>query len=130
MRSICKTYSRFRIIRITFFVPDVSSRAPKGERSCNQQSLSWETPHLLCGSKVHYRVHKRPPLVRVRMNPFHTATSCSFKIHFNTVLPIGLVTSSPAVLITPVPATYISISMTSPTRMAQTKFLTLFTFNK
>ena len=39
---------------------------------------------------VHYRDHIRPPLDPVQMNLVLIATSCSLKIHFNTILPIGL----------------------------------------
>lgn len=82
--------------------------APNGKRSCKQQSFSYESPHLLCSPKVHCRVHKHLPMDRDPTNPAHIAKSCSLKIHFNTILPISLFPASPIVLITPVPATYIS----------------------
>jgi hypothetical protein len=55
----------------------------------NSHSVSWEIKRSSWNSKVHYRVHKTPPVgpVLLQMNPVHTLTSYYYKIHFNITLP-------------------------------------------
>jgi len=58
-------------------------------REAHSHSASQEIPHLLRNPKVHYRVHKSPPLVQIlnQMHPAPTFPSYFSKIRSNIIFP-------------------------------------------
>jgi hypothetical protein len=61
----------------------------------NSHSASQEILRLLCYTKVHYSVHKRPPLIPIlsQMRPVRTFPSYFPRVHSNIILPSTSVSS-------------------------------------
>jgi hypothetical protein len=64
-------------------------------RKANTHLISQKIPRLLRNQKVHYRVHKSPPLIPTlnQMHPAPTSSPYIHKIHSNIILPSTPVSS-------------------------------------
>ena len=100
-----------------------------------EQSPSWEVDrisasleiHILWNTKVHYRIHKRPPTVPIRsqLEPVHTPTPTSWRSilivssHLSLELPSGLFPSD-------FPTKNLYIYLSSPPHMLQAPPISFF----
>jgi hypothetical protein len=78
--SLYFTHS-FQILLLTYSMVQSTSWA------ANWFAASQEIPHISRNPKVHYRTHKRPPLVSIlgQPNPVHIPTSHLLQIHPNII---------------------------------------------
>jgi hypothetical protein len=71
----------------TYLITYSLERSPSWE--ANRFVASQEIPRILWNPKIHYSIHKRPPTFSIlsQLNPVHTPTSYSLKIHRNIIHP-------------------------------------------
>jgi hypothetical protein len=83
LRRHCSTYHTLT----HWLTHSLMEKSPSWEAA--NCAASQELPSALWNPKVHYRVHKSPPLVPIlsQFDPFPTIPSYLSKIHFNIVHP-------------------------------------------
>ena len=81
--QVCCCYNS-PCVTFTYLLIHSMEQSPSWE--ANRFSASQEIPRILWNPKVHYRIHKCLPPVPIlcQLDPVHTPTSYSLKIHFNT----------------------------------------------
>ena len=72
---------------LTYLLTYSMEQSPSWE--ANWFAASQEIPRILWNPKVHYRIHKCPPLIPIlnQLDRVHTRTSQFLKIHLNITLP-------------------------------------------
>jgi hypothetical protein len=67
----------------TYGVALTNSMEPRPFWETTSCSVTYELPSISWKPKVHYRVHKSPPLTRIlsQLDPVHTPTRCFFEIN-------------------------------------------------
>jgi hypothetical protein len=81
-----RTIRNLQIHLLTYLLTTHSMKHSPWE--ANRFAASQEIPRILWNPKVHYRIHKCPPLVSIlsQPNPVHTLTSHFLKILLNIIL--------------------------------------------
>ena len=87
---MCEVFSLHEVARGTYdiyLLPYSMVQSPSWE--ANWFAASQEIPRISRNPKVHYRTHKRPPLVSIlgQPNPVHIPTSHLLEIHPNIIHP-------------------------------------------
>jgi hypothetical protein len=87
MYRITIVFTRFFHWSKTYLLTYSIEQSPSWE--VNRFSASQEIPRILRDLKVHYRIHKCPPLVPIlsQINPLRALPSNFLKIHLNIILP-------------------------------------------
>jgi len=106
---------------LIFYVPNQPTNQPKTWRRFLPKKLTGaqlvtKFPTFWI-SKVHYCIHKHPPLVHVLsyINPVHASPSHLLKIHFNIVLPsLPRSPKWPLSLSSPTKILYAHVHMSNP----------------
>jgi len=83
IESVLKSQAISRLSRNNnYMIHDPSWEADSSSASLEIHGIMWNT-------KLHYPVHKSPPLIRMlsHINPFHVFPNYLLKIHLNIILP-------------------------------------------